>query len=132
MVPEWLAKAEYDNFDLGRFRYDAAALIKYAIRAREKAEPSFLWGTSDYARWGLANIAKDRLPLSTLLNLVRIYDDIILGHMDSMGGSGGVLPDDPLAEFKVKVARPELGESLAICSSPRGTSTGLACRFRHT
>jgi hypothetical protein len=57
---EELQQATYGNFDFGRFRDAAAALIKYVIRAREKQQPQFLGGDEEYARWNLALIEKDK------------------------------------------------------------------------
>ena len=36
MDPEWWDRVEYGRFKLSEFRWHAAAVIKYLIRAREK------------------------------------------------------------------------------------------------
>jgi hypothetical protein len=92
------------TFDLGQFRWDAAAMCKYMIRAREKAEPNFLGSTTIYSRWGLLNISDDHDSCDVLLSEAqaasrKIYDAIL-----AMGGSGGVRPDDPPGAFKCRVA----------------------------
>lgn len=99
-----LVQAQYGNFDLGQFRYDAAALCKYLIRAREQAEPGFLEDDDAYQRWGLANIDDDREEPLFLLRKVRVLVQVIDAHMVSMGGSGGIALDDPHGEFKAEVA----------------------------
>ena len=103
MDKNWLERVQYGNFSLPQFCNDAAALAKYLIRAREKFEPRFLGDKSAYDSWKLSNIGDDDREPEDLLHMVRVLVGVIDAHMVSMGGSGGVRPGDPLADFKFDI-----------------------------
>jgi hypothetical protein len=95
---------EYGDFNLADFRWHAAALIKYLIRAREKSNADFLGAPDAYRRWGLADIAKDRESQIELLKKSVASARLVWADMQAMGGSGGVRFDDPLQELKSMIA----------------------------
>ena len=52
MVADSFQRTEAELFNLASFRNDAAAMVKYMIRARETFEPGFLGSPENYERWG--------------------------------------------------------------------------------
>ena len=92
------------GFDLGKFRYDVAALAKYLIRARESFDPQFLGNLETYKSWKFSLTQPNRDdPQEMLRNAVAMVRRI-RERLLSMGGSGGVPIDDPLRDFKLAVA----------------------------
>jgi hypothetical protein len=104
MDPGWWDEVEYGDFKLSEFRWHAAALARYLIRARERDELHFLGSNEVYRRWELEEIVRDPEPQLDLLEKASVCSRMIDADMVAMGGSGGILPDDPLAEFKSMIA----------------------------
>jgi hypothetical protein len=104
MDPEWWDRVEYGRFRLSEFRSHAAAVAKYLIRAREKDSPDFLGSAEAYDKWSLNDLARDDDTQLQLLKMALAASRLVDGDMVAMGGSGGVLADDPLADFKLRVA----------------------------
>jgi hypothetical protein len=97
-------RSDYDHgFDLGQFRYDAAAFIKLVIMARAKQEPKFL-SEAEYRRWGLEKIADDPRTIEFLLAQAEQQHGKIWRTYIGPHGSGGADPNDPLAELKQDIA----------------------------
>lgn len=92
------------GFDLGKFRYLAAALVRYLIRAREGFDRGFLGGPDAYADWELRDIGDDKHDPSLLLQLATAANTKIWNVMLEMGGSGGIPFGDPLGELKSLVS----------------------------
>src|SRR4051794_27652403 len=80
-------------FDLGEFRYAVARYVKLLIRARWKADPSFLT-QRDLAAWELSDVGKDRQPAWKLMGQAAQA----LGHLNDQFlprcGSGGIKETD--------------------------------------
>jgi hypothetical protein len=92
-----------DGFDLGQFRYDAAAFIKLVIRARAKKTPDFL-SEAEYQRWGLENIADEPATIEFLLVQAEQQCEKIWRNYIGPHDSGGVDPDDPIGQLKQDIA----------------------------
>ena len=92
------------QFDLGEFRHAAAALVRFMMRARERAQPGSL--QQHYSEWDLTSFANERLSCEQLLKRaliqIREIDAKFLGPRDS----GGLQFDenDSLQEFKSQIA----------------------------
>ncbi len=75
--------------DLAHFRYIAASLVRFLIRAREKAEPGFLTRT-EYERWQLTEVAHDRRNVLELLELADQAINQMDGKFLDLCTSGGL------------------------------------------
>jgi len=97
---------EFDayGFDLGKFRYRAAQLVKCIIRAREQIDRGFLGEDHVYSSWHLESLSLDCEPPEVLLDRAARIAASIADQMIEMGGSGGVPVGDPLGDLKLKVA----------------------------
>lgn len=97
---------QYDQgYDVGEFRYAAAALCRFLIRAREKKDPGFL-SPEEYAAWNLEDIRSDSRPSSWLLQQAQRTILEINDKFMKRCGSGGLAyeSNDPLNGFKSDVA----------------------------
>jgi hypothetical protein len=98
-----------DPPDLGDFRNLAASLVRYLIRAREKAEPGFLTA-AEYDTWGLTAIAEDRRSIAELLELARRAMETMDERWLSLCKSGGLAwptswqDEGPVGRVKICVA----------------------------
>lgn len=92
----------FDDFDLREYRHAVATFVRLMIRARAKAQPRFL-RRSECERWGLADITSDPMSLERLLLAAKAAYERLWRDFVGPAGSGGIAPDDPLAEFKEQV-----------------------------
>jgi hypothetical protein len=93
---------ELSQEELGRFRYKAAALVRFMLRARAKGDPQYHESNKAiYKIWTLSNISEDELTLAELLHRARlqIFD---INEQFLHWESGSLLYDDrdPLADLK--------------------------------
>ena len=114
------------KFDLGAFRYHVAAMCKYTIRARLKAEREFLLDEKTLRRWGLEIAASDGRSCSTLLSMAKDAADLVRTDILDMDGSGGLDAEDPFFDFKDKILEfldpnsPDLLEAIELAASEDG------------
>lgn len=110
-----MTDSEFESitFDLGAFRYAAAAYVKFLIRARWKIEPGFL-SEDDLGRWKLSDIRDDTRSASQLL----LRAGALLAELNtkyiSRCGSGGV------AEYDLSTPEGRLMDNIAFLADIEG------------
>jgi len=101
------------TFDLGAFRYAAAAYVKFLIRARWKSEPGFL-SEEALGRWKLSNIRDDPHSASQLLLRAGAHLAELNTNYISRCGSGGV------AEYDLSTPEGRLMDNIAFLAECHG------------
>lgn len=96
-----IGRLMFDEEELGRFRWKAAAFIRYMIRARAKVDAGFMTPAA-YDLWELDDLGAEKHSIDRLLRMaLNTIIEINEKYLERCG-SGGMRTeeDDPLREVK--------------------------------